>query len=185
MKNIILTFLFTGCTILLSFAQSSILDFYEADVQSIIKRNPNAKVTLLEKDIANGFMTYKVEEHDRSNLKHMAYFIANNGSKFVAIVSADCQQECIVTDFRFYKLENNQLVTGVEPEPYPIDLSAKVTDAISEKLEDNTLWIKLPQYGTTIQFGYYKIPSKRMDNFIVICELLFDVEAGIFSFSNN
>lgn len=165
-----------------AFAQNSVLDFYQADMESIKKTNPKAEITLEEVDVNNGFVSYRIKEHSYNNLKNIAYFISNNGKKFIAMASITCDVECIITNFRFYELENEELIDKTF-DYFPQEMNVKLDEAINEKIPKNqNLWIKVPKEGTVIQFGYFKIPSKRVDNFIVVCELHFNVENGTFSF---
>lgn len=158
-----------------TFAQSSVMDFYEADVRAMKSDNPNAIITIEKQDVYNGFVSYTIKGPYRTIHKQMAYFIANNGKRFVAMVTSNIE-ELSATDFRFYGLENNLLV----PKEYPCDI-VQVDDALAGRIpKSKSIWIKLPQYGTNIQFGEMQGPLGKDEKYSPICELQFDTDKGTF-----
>lgn len=80
------------------------------------------------------------------------YFVADNGKKFVALVTTNCKQHNIVTDFRFYQLENKQLITI---KTYSTDVSVKIDEAIHKKLK-------------IINFGYKYLDMKLLFSLAIL-----------------
>lgn len=168
-----------GCLVMFyglqnSFAQSSVIDFYNAELKELNTYKATAKIK--KQDVPNGFVSYMVHKADGELIyKEMAYFIAQNGKEFVAIVTANITQR-YTTDFRFYELQNGTLSAAVH---CSLEVLNQVQEVLNKKINKKNVWIKLPQLGTTIQFGEL-LSEVEMYDFVAICEIKFDSKDGTF-----
>lgn len=179
MKKSIITLFIVACLTISGFAQNSVKDFFEADIVTIKKVNPKAEAIISAEDLGNGFMSYGVPLV-LTGFKEMAYFISNNGKKFVAVATFGCGPACATTDFSFFELQNGTLVDKTDSY-FTSTLQNKVNVALSP-YADKGFWVKVPQQGLNIQFGYPEGPA--MDDSVVnfVCELQFNVADGTFTF---
>lgn len=187
MKKVILTTIFAVCITVLSFGQNSVMDFYKADIEAIKspgRSNPNGEAIIQKKDIANGFISYGLQRFGMMGFKDMAYFISNNGKKFAVVASFGCGPGCATQSFNFYELQNGKLVDETASY-YPSSLKNQVEDALRPHLQNGGLWVKIPQHGTTIQFGYQDGPALEDTNFVAVCELQYNVNNGTFKFAKK
>lgn len=184
MKKIFFATVFILSIALTSFAQNSVMDFYKADIEAIKASGmgfPNGEAEIQKKDISNGYIAYSLNKLGMMGFKQMAYFISNNGKKFAVVATFGCGPACSIDDFNFYELKNAKLVdkTAIY---YPTSLKTQVDNAMKPYLEKGSYWIKVPQHGTTIQFGYVEGFAVDDTRLVVVCELQYNVNNGTFKF---
>lgn len=172
----------------LSFAQLSVMNFYQAKIKEMSQQGgPNGqrfKLSILTKNVRNGYLKYAYKPAlgymigVTDSPQEMAYFTAQNGRKFVGIVTAN--KMFIAKDKQswhwdppsFYELENGKLVDKTS-KYYPPSLQKQVNKAIG----DGIFWCKLPQIGTSIQVGRWNGKAP-----LIIGELKYNVANGTFRF---
>ena len=185
-----------------AFAQTSVMDFYNAKVKimSVAEVGGNGfKLTLTKKDVANGYLAYNYSPAlghwagVTDSPEQMAYYTAKNGQKFVAVVSFICmgdQQPCYAQLPQFSTLENGVLIDKTE-QYLPANVREQIEEAVSEKAGEMTfkvgtavklpIWVKLPQIGTTIQIGVQEFGDEQF-KFYLACELTYNEANGTFTF---
>lgn len=181
--KILLILLFNIIFTISSFGQNSVMDFYEADV-AVLRMdfepdyipNPIIKV----KDVQNGYISYDLQDFGIMGFKEMAYFISDNDKKFVAVATFSCGPACSISDFKILELQNGELVDKTE-----IYLPTKLLNQLNEATFpyiDKEPWIKVPQQGLNIEFGYAEGPVTDDSEVIFVCALQFNVADGTFTF---
>ena len=180
------------------FAQTSVMDFYDAKTKAHRKQMMNNGVdmkdtpfTIKTKDIKNGFIAYELPLVE--GFEEMAYYIPAQGAKFVAVVSFGCGPACEAGLPTFYELKDRVLVdqtnkyltekTRAEIEKGLEDARAKIKPADEETLLGQ--WVKVPQQGTTIQIGFMEDGGVSDGKFHIIYELVYTKATGTFSLSRK
>lgn len=173
-----------------SFAQSSVMDFYNSHLATLQQTagNTDRSPTFKKKDITNGFLSYDLMNIGIMGWEEMAYFTAKNGKKFVAIVSYGCGPLCGCGLPTFYELQNGALVDKTE-QYLPKSTQEQITQAIWQSIDndksksDNTvpvgMWVKLPQIGTTIEIGKME-GMMEGGKLVVMYELQYEEQNGTF-----
>ncbi|KOY85120.1 hypothetical protein AD998_02205 [bacterium 336/3] len=164
------------------------MDFYNAKVKEMSNADMGGgsfKLTLIKKDIKNGFLTYNYSPALHYMLgvldspEEMAYFVAKNGKKFVATSTLSKQNFDGSISWsgelpKFYELEKGVLV---DKTTFYFPTSSKIDEELS--IEGKSIYTKLPQTGTTIQIG--TIDRKLgISSFKAVYQLVFDVNSGSF-----
>jgi hypothetical protein len=171
-------------------AQSSIMDFYK--VRAAGYANPEQpgggiKCTLIKQDVKNGFVSFK---HDpslgfligcTSSREDMAYFVAKNGKKFVALSSmTGCNISGKISWSgempSFFELKNGQL-NEITDQFISSERKMAITNELSKG--ERAIFTKIPQFGTTIQIGTID-RWKGESSFQPAYEMRFDVNNGTF-----
>lgn len=182
-----LVFISFYCNVLLG--QTTVMDFYKARAKDLAEPDQPGgaiKSIIVKQNIPNGFISVK---HDpplghligsSQSREDMALFVAKNGVKFVAIASMD------LTDFgtlgwsceppRFFELQNGSLV-DVSEKYLPMSDKDKLLNELSS--EEKSIWVKIPEFGTTILIG--SIDKKMGEkSFKTAYEMQFNDQNGTF-----
>jgi len=173
-----------------SFGQSSVMDFYKARAKDLA--NPDQpgggiKSTIIKNDIKNGFVSVTHNPPlgfllgSKESREDMAYFVAKNGQKFVAISSlihTPIEMGGWRSDLpSFYELENGILVNKTE-KYLPYSTIVALNKDLSKE-EGKSMYAKIPQIGTTIQIGSID-PKKGESSFQLMYEMIFNVNDRTF-----
>lgn len=154
----------------------------------------NVKPTIVKKDMANGYMKYKVMTSTNQLIQgELAYYVSSNGKEILAATAVMCMQAC-GTSLEFYAMHNGKLtllpnqITGMDMEAFAGAVSAQIKARMSQNEKtrqangEMALYneiINLPQHGTTI---YIKKDSRVDKNTVVVAELRFNLANGKFKF---
>jgi len=195
MKKIILTTIITVCTVAFSFGQTSVKDFYEADLKAMRKQHKAdfgselpkeaTKDIIKVEDLQNGYISYSLMPLGVTGYKEMAYYTSNNGKKFVAIASFACGPVCGLWDLLFFEMQDGELVDKTSTY-FPTSLRNQVEEVWKDykNKEGKSIWIKVPQYGTSIKIGYFNgyTMDFEPEHFNLLAELEYNVATGTFTF---
>lgn len=180
-----ITLWFSTCG--LSFGQLSVMDFYHAKVKEMAQQaGPDGQrfqLSILTKNVRNGYLKYTYTPAlgymigVTDSPQEMAYFTAQNGRKFVGIVTANKVFATKTPHWqwdspRFYELVNGKLVDKTN-KYYTSSLEKQVNKAVG----NGKFWCKLPQIGTSIQIGRWNGKAP-----LIVGELKYNVANGTFRF---
>ncbi|NJO02067.1 MAG: hypothetical protein HC880_10560 [Bacteroidia bacterium] len=184
-------------------AQSSVMDFYHAKVKEVnatkvSEEQPDFVLKIIKQDVKNGYLAYTYQPALGHMIgvvespEEMAYFIANNGKKFVAVAPtaklmvASKKHRWSGELPRFYELAAGNLIDKTD-QYLPADLRTMVESALQAKsktTKEAATWVKLPQYGTAITVGV--ISAKvGAESFVPVGELVFNIADGTFKFAKK
>ncbi len=197
MKNIICSLLFSLYIFTTSFAQTSVMDFFNARMKAYKAELRKSKITdetpfqnnknITVKDIKNGYLRYDLPYAE--GFEEMAYYIPTQGTKFAVVASFACGPACETDLPTFYELENGSLVDKTEkylPKTTREEIKstlAKVESKIALTNKESSLgmWVQVPQKGTTILIGFKEEAGISEDGkFHVIYELAYTKANGTF-----
>ncbi len=183
-----------------SFAQNSVMDFYDAKAKQMSTANIGGsvfKLNITKKDVKNGFLAYDYTPAIGymvgvlKSPEEMAYFTSKNGQKFVVVASFSCMSEipCYAHPLKFYTLSNGILI-DVSNNYLTFETEKQISEAILDKQGGLQFklgtavklspWVKLPQIGTTIQVGLQEFGDEKF-KFHLACELIYNENKGTFS----
>ncbi len=185
------------------YSQNSIIDFFIPHVKSFQKSlENNSKPVFKIKDTENGFYSYDLNSFGITGFEEMAYYISQKGNKFVAITSFGCGPLCGCDFPKFFELNGDILVDKTQ-KYFPSTLKSQIVKKLEAQksiilksileqiyketgteLTENDIplafWVKLPQKGTTIKFGFME-GAEENGKFYSIVELKYDSVSGLFS----
>lgn len=195
MKNNILTLAFIVFFAQLSFGQTSIQDFYKAEIEVRKQRHEinsgqafpkgNDKDIIKVLDVANDYISYDLEKFGTTGYVEMTRYTSENGKDFVAMVSIACAPLCGLWDLNFFELENGQLINKTETY-----LSKSLRKQVVEMVElyknqrNKVVWMKIPQNGRNIKIGYFNQGTMEFikEDFKLVAELAYNKTTGTFAF---
>jgi len=166
------------------------MDFYNAKAKEMAIADVGQKgfkLNITKKDVSNGFLAYSYSPAlgymvgVLDSPEEMAYFVAKNGKKLV--VTSTLSKNNFTGSItwsgelpKFYELKNGTL-TDKTDSYLPSQESSKMMGELNN--EEHSIYIKLPQTGTTILVG--SIDRKTgTSSFKPVYELQFDVNNGTF-----
>lgn len=199
MKKVILTTILAVCITALSFGQSSVMDFYNAKIQSLkeeAKIDPRAsfELKIIKKNVQNGYLKYDYNPAQGylagvvSSPEEMVYFTSKNGKKFIATaltmkLNKDGKGNTDLLNFHFYEFADGKLVDKTK-QYFTSSLKEQVEATVKKKrtqMGNASMYIALPEFGTTIKIGLWLAHQGGMAK-VDICELQYNVNNGTFTF---
>jgi len=167
-------------------AQKSVMDFYVAKTIDVATNNAEFRLLIKNQDIPNGFLACSYDPPMGymigvvENPLEMAYFIANNGKKFIASVD---YSKLAVGENKFRWSCQGIVLEQLEQGKLKV-FKDKVLDKAQQDLmnkvpEGRNFWAKVPQKGTVILLGHID-PAKGESSFVVSRELHFNLQDGSF-----
>ena len=167
-------------------AQRSVMDFYVAKTIDLATNNAEFKLLIKKQDIPNGFLACSYDPPMGymigvvENPLEMAYFIANNGKKFIA--SVDYSKLAAGENKYIWSCQGivlEQLEQG-KLQVFKDKVLEKAQQELMKKVPDGrSFWAKVPQKGTVILLGHID-PAKGVSSFVVSRELHFNLQNGSF-----
>lgn len=197
MKTVIFSLFFSLSALITSFAQTSVMDFFNARMKAYKTELRKSNITdetpfqnnknITVKDVKNGFLRYNLPYAE--GFEEMAYYIPTQGNRFTVVASFACGPGCETDLPTFYELENGNLVDKTDkylPKATREEIKAALTKAeskivLSDKDAPLGMWVKVPQQGTTILIGFKEDAGITEDGkFHVIYELVYTRANGTF-----
>lgn len=145
-----------------------------------------------KKDIANGYMSIGYT-FGNMGFEEMALWKSKTGKVTLGVASFGCGPVCGCDELNFYEIENGRLknktaiyypkkeIKEMMKSQHDVKLALHKQKNPKNNVNHLANWVKLPQMGTTIQFGWhYNHFDGILETFYSVCELQYDVENGNF-----
>ncbi len=160
------------------------------DIAYTIENLGDGKINKM--DIANGYLLVD-RTFGNMGFEEMALWKSKTGKATLGVAGFGCGPVCKCYELDFFEIENGRLVNKTADYYPKKEIKEMMKNQHDAKLalhkqknpKDNVShlsnWVKIPQTGTTIQFGWhYNHFNGIPETFYPVCELQYDTDNGTF-----